>query len=107
MSLRLLGVSALVGIAIVLAAFGATGLLRVSQLQGEIRGLEDELRTQQEKSERLTELVNCLRSDPACIEKVAREELGMVREDETVLKLPSGPPTPSSSSAPLPSGPPR
>ena len=33
-----------------------------------------------------------LRNDPAYVEKLAREELGMVREGETVLKFPSQPP---------------
>jgi cell division protein FtsB len=58
-------------------------------MKDEIRAAERDLRLQRERSERLAELVECLRSDPACIEKVAREELGMVREGETILKLPS------------------
>jgi cell division protein FtsB len=33
--------------------------------------------------------VDRLRNDPLYIEKLAREEMGMVREGETVLKFPS------------------
>jgi cell division protein FtsB len=34
--------------------------------------------------------VDRLRTDPAYIEKLAREELGYVRPGETVLKFPKG-----------------
>jgi cell division protein FtsB len=37
----------------------------------------------------LTRTVDRLRHDPLYIEKLAREEMGMVREGETVLKFPS------------------
>jgi cell division protein FtsB len=33
--------------------------------------------------------VERLRNDPAYVEKLAREELGYVRPDETVLKFPT------------------
>jgi len=37
----------------------------------------------------LTRTIDRLRNDPLYIEKLAREEMGMVREGETVLKFPS------------------
>ena len=39
----------------------------------------------------LTANIDKLRNDPAYIEKLAREELGYVREGETVLKFPAKP----------------
>jgi cell division protein FtsB len=42
------------------------------------------------RTEALTRTVDRLRTDPAYIEKLAREDLGYVREGETVLKFPKG-----------------
>ena len=44
-----------------------------------------------EKQKTLEAIAERLRSDPAYLEKLAREEMGMVREGETVLKFPSQP----------------
>ena len=40
----------------------------------------------------LTATIDKLRNDPAYIEKLAREDLGYVREGETVLKFPANKP---------------
>jgi len=51
--------------------------------------MERDLVTLRARTDELTKTVERLRSDPAYIEKLAREELGYVREGETVLKFPS------------------
>jgi cell division protein FtsB len=51
--------------------------------------MEREITTLSTRTEELTRTVEGLRNDPAYIEKLAREEFGMVRPDETVLKFPS------------------
>jgi cell division protein FtsB len=51
--------------------------------------MEREITTLRGRTEELTRTVERLRNDPASIEKLAREEFGMVRPDETVLKFPS------------------
>ena len=87
---------ALVGVLVAgLAAYGGTNAVRVWQMQRELRALErnlDALRTEREK---LTRTVDRLRHDPAYLEKLAREDMGMVREGETVLKFPSQTPPPA------------
>lgn len=64
------------------------GLPRFRALETELRevrrdneGLEHEVR-------RLDAEVNQLRSDPAAVERIARDELGMVREGEIVFQFP-------------------
>jgi cell division protein FtsB len=91
-SRRALGVGAVVAVALGLGVFAATGYLRVVHLRNEIRAFEEDLTSLRARSDELARGIECLRSDPACIEKSAREELGMVRRGETVLKFPARPP---------------
>ena len=92
MSHRALGVGAVVAVALALGVFGATGYLRVAHLKNEIHALEEDLTSLRARTDELTRGIECLRSDPACIEKSAREDLGMVRRGETILKFPARPP---------------
>jgi cell division protein FtsB len=72
-----------------LAGFGVSGFLKVSRLMQEAQGLERDLASLRARSEALGRAIECLRSDPLCIERSAREDLGMAREGETILKFPS------------------
>jgi cell division protein FtsB len=75
--------------ALSLAGFGTSGFIRMSRAKQEIQALEREVATLRAHSEALAKTIECLRSDPLCIEKSAREDLGMAREGETILKFPS------------------
>jgi cell division protein FtsB len=90
-SRRRLGIAAVVLLAASLAGFGVRESIRVWQLRQELRALEADVNTLTERQKRLEEIAERLRSDPAYLEKLAREEMGMVREGETVLKFPSRP----------------
>ena len=72
-----------------LAVYGGSGVLRVRALQQEIQQQERELATLRAQTEKLTATIDKLRHDPAYIEKLAREDLGYVKEGETVLKFPA------------------
>jgi len=74
-----------------LVIYGGGGVLRVRAMQQEIRQLERELGTLRTQTEKLTATIDKLRNDPSYIEKLAREDLGYVREGETVLKFPAKP----------------
>lgn len=59
------------------------------------RALAEELRQVRRDNERiarevadLSREVDALKADPAAIERLARDELGMVREDEVVFQFP-------------------
>jgi cell division protein FtsB len=89
MSPRVLGGTALVLLAAGVAGYAGNQILRVTQMRREISAMERDITTLRGQSEELTRTVDRLRNDPAYVEKLAREEFGMVRPDETVLKFPS------------------
>ncbi len=89
MNRRLLAAAVVLVVAGGLAVYGGSGVLRVRAMQEEIRQLEREVSTLRAQTEKLTGTIDKLRNDPAYIEKLAREDLGYVREGETVLKFPS------------------
>jgi len=86
---RALALGAVAALMLSLAGFGVSGFLKVSRLMQEVQALERDLATLRTRSETLGRAIECLRSDPLCIEQSAREDLGMVREGETILKFPS------------------
>ena len=81
----------LVAVALVVGgiAVGANGTMRVWQMQLELASLEQEVLRLRAQTQTLTQTVERLRNDPLYVEKLAREDLGYVREGETVLKFPS------------------
>jgi cell division protein FtsB len=84
-----LGTIAMVVLAAGLAVFGVKESVRAWQMRRDMHAVEREVQTLRAKQEQLTRTVDRLRNDPLYIEKLAREEMGMVREGETVLKFPS------------------
>jgi cell division protein FtsB len=76
-------------LAVAFLVYGGSGLLRVWQMQKEVEALEREIVTLQAEMQEMARNVDALRSDPAALEKLAREELGLVRPGEKVLKFPS------------------
>ena len=91
MNRRLVAAAALLVVAS-LAVYGGSGVLRVRAMQQEIQHLEQELGTLRAQTEKLTATIDKLRHDPAYLEKLAREDLGYVKEGETVLKFPASKP---------------
>ena len=89
MNRRLVAGGLVLLVAASLAVYGGSGVLRVRAMQQEIDQLERELSTLRAQTEKLTATIDKLRHDPAYIEKLAREDLGYVREGETVLKFPA------------------
>lgn len=84
---------ALAGVALGIAAagflvFGGAGAVRVWQLTQEVETLEREIQVLRVEADRLNRTVDRLREDPALVEQIAREDLGMVRPGEKVLKFP-------------------
>ncbi|MBK8171416.1 MAG: septum formation initiator family protein [Sandaracinaceae bacterium] len=71
-----------------LRMFDAQGVPRYRALQGELRQVEADNSRLVREVDALTREVHALRSDPAAIERIARDELGMVREDEILFQFP-------------------
>jgi cell division protein FtsB len=86
--LRRFGVAGLVLITLTLGVYGTRAVLKVTEMRREMDSMERDLVTLRARTDALTKTVEQLRNDPASIEKLAREDLGYVREGETVLKFP-------------------
>jgi len=71
----------LLGLA-VQAVFGPTGQLEMNRLEEEIQSLTREKEALESGNRQVMGEIEALKTDPATIEKIAREELGLVREGE-------------------------
>jgi cell division protein FtsB len=87
-SARALRAGAVAVIALAIAAFGGQSLGRAWHMKQEVDALEREIASLRADTDRLSAAVARLRSDPESIEQVAREELGLVKPGERILKLP-------------------
>lgn len=71
----------LLGLA-VQAVFGPTGHLEMNRLEEEIQSLTRKKEALESGNRQVMGEIEALKTDPATIEKIAREELGLVREGE-------------------------
>jgi len=76
------------------AAFlGDKGVLQLLRLRTEVEALHRDVQTLEAENERLSRVIADLHDNPAVIERIAREELGLVRPGERVLRFPRSPRT--------------
>ena len=67
--------------------FGHNGLLQIGELRRVRKVLKEEIAVLCEENESLRKEIKGLREDPFFIEKVAREELDLVRPNEVVYHI--------------------
>ena len=72
-----------------LSILDAEGLPRYRALRGELAEVERVNERLRHDVEQLHREVDGLRTDPDAIERIARDELGMVREDEILFQFPN------------------
>jgi cell division protein FtsB len=89
--------AALIVTAVVLAValegiFGAHGVLAMFRLKRQVRETQQQTQKLNQENQKLAGQVRALRSDPATIERLAREQLGLARPGEMIFKLPPKPP---------------
>ncbi|HUJ76772.1 MAG TPA: septum formation initiator family protein [bacterium] len=75
------------GLMLLVTVFGNQGLLAYRTLSTQAQALRQEVSDLQERQRTLTERVRDLRSNPATIERLARQRLGLVKPGDTVLQL--------------------
>lgn len=86
--------------------FGTHGVLAMRRTQKKAAEIQKEIGRLDAENRQLQDCVKGLKSDPATIERIAREEMGLARPGEYIFKIPSKPGEPAS--APCPdSGPPK
>ena len=80
---------AVVGVVAAVGAAGYQGLLDLRAAQERKTELEEAIGSTQVRIDRLQGEIESLESDPEVIERIAREQLGMVAPGDTVILLPS------------------
>ena len=63
---------------------GEMGLVKYYRMKAQYNALTEEIATLKQDNARLMRDVRALKSDPACIERIARDELGLARQGEIV-----------------------
>jgi cell division protein FtsB len=74
------------------AMFGANGMVIYRQKKSEMQTLQLEVDRLQKENNRYADQIRSLKSDPAAIEKEAREQLHYTRRGEIVYVAPDPPP---------------
>ena len=71
-----------------ISLFGDQGFFAYRSLSGQAHQLRKEVADLQSREEALAFQIHALRTDPAAIEKLARQKLGLVKPGELVIQLP-------------------
>ena len=78
----------LVLVMIVHDVFGTHGFLAMRRTQTEIRKVKADIETLSKENAALAQEVKDLNSDPRLIEKIARDDLGLARPGEIIIRIP-------------------
>ena len=70
--------------------FGTHGFLAMRRTQSEIRKVKADLEQLSKENAALAQEVKDLNSDPRLIEKIARDDLGLARPGEIIIRIPQG-----------------
>jgi cell division protein FtsB len=81
------------------AMFGANGMVIYRQKRAEMQALQREIERVQKENNQYVEQIRSLKSDPAAIEKEAREQLHYTRRGEVVYVAPALPAKPATDRA--------
>lgn len=83
----LIALLAVAAVAVPLQVFDNQGIERVEQLASELEQLKEENRAIRRKNEAIRRQIRAFHADPEYVEKIAREELGMVGPNEVVYQF--------------------
>ena len=68
--------------------FGQNGYLALRRAHADVQKLHKEIEQLNEQNHQLSGDVHALKTDPAAVERVAREDMGLARPGELVFRLP-------------------
>jgi cell division protein FtsB len=81
----LIAVSAIAALYLLVSfIFGEMGLVKYYRMQAQSRSLMAEIERLKQDNDKLGREVRLLKTDPACIERIARDKLGLARPGEIV-----------------------
>ena len=73
---------------VVHTVFGAGGYVDLQKRDAELQRINEKVEDLEKENRRLTGEVKSLKNDPAAIERVAREQLKLVKPGEKIITLP-------------------
>ena len=82
--------------------FGTHGVLAMRRSQQQAAEIQKQINQLNQENEQLAKRVKELKSDPAAVERIAREEMGLARPGEYIFKVAPDPSAPSNSSSSKP-----
>ena len=91
---------ALVVLVLMHTLFGPYGYFSMRRSERQIEQLRLEIDRLDRENQQLSGEIHALQTDPAAIEKVAREDMGLARPGELIFRLPDDPPPPAAPHAP-------
>ncbi|HKO05665.1 MAG TPA: septum formation initiator family protein [Candidatus Acidoferrales bacterium] len=91
---------ALVVLVLMHTLFGPYGYLSMRRSEREIEQLRQEIDRLDRENVQLSGEIRALQTDPAAIEKAAREDMGLARPGEIIFRLPDDPAPPAGMPAP-------
>jgi cell division protein FtsB len=71
--------------------FGTHGVLAMRHSQQDAAEIRKKIEQLDSENQKLQDRVKSLKTDPASIEKIAREEMGLARPGEVIFKIPPRP----------------
>jgi cell division protein FtsL len=80
----------LILVMIVHDVFGTHGFLAMQRTQSEIKKVKANLEQLSKENAALAQEVKDLNTDPRLIEKIARDDLGLARPGEIIIRIPQG-----------------
>ena len=68
--------------------FGAHGLVAMRRSKNQIRTVETQISRLDHENQQLQQRIHSLKTDPAAIEKIARDRMGLARPGEMIFQIP-------------------
>lgn len=71
--------------------FGAHGLVAMRRSKNQIQAVQAQIQQLDQENQELQQRIHSLKTDPAAIEKIARDRMGLARPGEMIFQIPDSP----------------
>ena len=71
--------------------FGTHGLVAMRRSKIQIQAVQAQIQQLDQENQELQQRIHSLRTDPAAIEKIARDRMGLARPGEMIFQIPDSP----------------